>query len=191
MSGKLAAVLYTTIESPLDELLLLGDGVRLYGLVMQAGRKPRTVQPGWKREPTAFADVETQLHEYFTGERTNFELELDPRGTPFQQRIWQALREIPYGETSSYGELAARIGRPSAARAVGAANGANPIAVIIPCHRLIGASGALTGYAGGVDRKQALLELEAGSYAAAGRWRRQVKLAIEPRTSVGTIVSAR
>lgn len=184
-------MLYTTIESPLGELLLLGDRVRLHGLAMQAGRKPKSVQPGWKREPAAFADVETQLHEYFTGERTSFELELDPSGTPFQQRIWQALREIPYGETSSYGELAARIGRPSAARAVGAANGANPIAVIIPCHRLIGANGALTGYAGGVERKRALLDLEARSYAAAGRWRRQVKLAIEPRISVGTIVSAR
>jgi methylated-DNA-[protein]-cysteine S-methyltransferase len=158
---------------------------------MQAGRKARTVQPGWKREPAAFADVETQLHEYFSGERTSFDLELEPRGTPFQHRVWQALRQIPYGETMRYGELAERIGRPAAARAVGAANGANPIAVIIPCHRLIGANGALTGYAGGVERKQALLDLEARSYAAAGLWRRQVKLAIEPRTSVGTIVSAR
>jgi len=184
-------VLYTTIESPLGELLLLGDGVRLHGLAMQAGRKARTVQPGWKREPAAFADVETQLHEYFSGERRSFDVVLEPRGTPFQQRVWQALREIAYGETMRYGELAERIGRPAAARAVGAANGANPIAVIIPCHRLIGANGALTGYAGGVERKQALLDLEARSYAAAGLWRRQVKLAIEPRTSVGTIVSAR
>ena len=109
-------MLYTTIESPLGELLLIGDGVRLHGLAMQAGRKPERFSPAGSGS-AAFADVETQLHEYFTGERTSFELELDPRGTPFQQRIWQALREIPYGETSSYGELAARIGRPSAARA--------------------------------------------------------------------------
>ncbi len=185
-------MLYATIESPLGELLLLGDGVRLHGLAMQAGSKPRTVRPGWKREPTAFADVETQLHEYFIGERTSFDLELEPKGTLFQRRVWEALLQIAYGETISYGELADRIGRPTAARAVGAANGANPIAVIIPCHRLIGANGTLTGYAGGVERKQALLELEARSYAVAGgRWRRQVKLAIEPMTSVGTIVSAR
>jgi len=166
-------VLYTTIESPLGDLLLHGDGVRLHGLAIQAGRQPGTVEPGWQRDPTAFTDVERQLLEYFSGERTSFELELEPRGTPFQRQVWQALRQIVYGETMPYGELAARIGRPSAARAVGAANG------------------ALTGYAGGVERKQALLDLEARSYAAAGLWRRQVKLAIEPRTSVGTIVSAR
>ena len=184
-------MLYTTIESPLGDLLLHGDGVRLDGLAIQAGRQPGTVEPSWQRDPTAFTDVERQLLEYFSGERASFELELEPRGTPFQRQVWQALRQIVYGETMPYGELAARIGRPSAARAVGAANGANPIAVIIPCHRLIGANGALTGYAGGIERKQTLLDLEARSYAAAGRWRRQVRLAIEPRTSVGTIVSAR
>ncbi|HEV8102739.1 MAG TPA: hypothetical protein VGP69_03280 [Gaiellaceae bacterium] len=90
---------YTTIESPLGELLLHGNRFVLHGLAMQTGRKPRTVRPGWKREPTAFAEVETQLHEYFSGERTSFDLELEPRGTPFQHRVWQALRQIPYGET--------------------------------------------------------------------------------------------
>ncbi len=185
-------MLYTTIDSPLGELLLLGDGAALHGLAMQAGSKPRTVHPGWQWEPTAFTAEVRQLHEYFNGERMSFELELEPRGTLFQRRVWDALLQIAYGETMTYGELAGRIGSPTAARAVGAANGANPIAVIIPCHRLVGASGALTGYAGGVDRKRALLELEAArDYATAGRWRRQVKPAIEPTISVGTIVSAR
>ncbi|HYM67200.1 MAG TPA: methylated-DNA--[protein]-cysteine S-methyltransferase, partial [Patescibacteria group bacterium] len=106
-----------------------------------------------------------QLGEYFAGRRTDFDVPLEMEGTPFQLRVWEALREIGYGETISYGELARRIGNPSASRAVGMANGCNPIAVIVPCHRVIGANGTLTGYGGGVERKRLLLDLEARATA--------------------------
>lgn len=154
--------LYTTLESPIGELLLLGDGRTLHGLYMQQGRRPIAVGPAWERSADAFADVQTRLHEYFAGERTTFDLPLTLDGTAFECRVWRALGEIPYGETISYGELARRIGQPSAARAVGLANGRNPIAVIVPCHRVIGANGTLTGYGGGLERKRILLELECG-----------------------------
>ena len=153
---------YTTVESPIGELLLLGDGGALRGLYMQEGRKPGTVSRGWARDPEAFAAVREQLGEYFAGDRRSFDLPLEPAGSPFQLQVWRALREIDYGETLSYGELARRIGRPNAPRAVGAANGANPLSVVIPCHRLVGADGTLTGYGGGIERKRLLLDLEAG-----------------------------
>ena len=159
MSG---ALLHTTVESPIGELLLLGDGGALRGLYMREGRKPGTVPRGWARDPEAFVEVRTQLGEYFAGERRSFDLPLEPAGSPFQLQVWRALREIGYGETLSYGELARRIGRPNAPRAVGAANGANPLSVVIPCHRLVGADGTLTGYGGGIERKRRLLDLEAG-----------------------------
>ncbi len=154
---------HTTIESPVGDLLLIGDGERLLGLHMQAGRRPGHVPPDSKTASEPFAAAREQLGEYFAGERTDFELPLAPVGTPFQEEVWSALREIPYGETASYGELAERIGRPSAARAVGMANGRNPISIIVPCHRVIGATGELTGYAGGVERKRLLLDLEGGA----------------------------
>ncbi|HYM54367.1 MAG TPA: methylated-DNA--[protein]-cysteine S-methyltransferase [Solirubrobacteraceae bacterium] len=154
-----------TIDSPIGELLLLGDGEALHGLYMQAGRRPISVAPGWERSPGAFAGVAEQLGEYFAGRRTDFDVPLEMEGTPFQLRVWEALREIGYGETISYGELARRIGNPSASRAVGMANGCNPIAVIVPCHRVIGANGTLTGYGGGVERKRLLLDLEARATA--------------------------
>ena len=108
----------------------------------------------------ALAGVRAQLAEYFAGERTRFDLELAPAGTPFQLEVWEALRRIPYGGTRSYGELAAELGRPGSARAVGAANARNPISIVVPCHRVVGSAGALTGYAGGVEAKRALLDLE-------------------------------
>ena len=114
--------------------------------------------PGWVRDP--LPDATDQLRAYFAGSLARFELRLAPRGTPFQRGVWDALTEIPYGTTTSYGALAARIGRPGASRAVGAANGRNPLPVVIPCHRVIGADGTLTGYGGGLERKQALLGLE-------------------------------
>ncbi|AKU19220.1 cysteine methyltransferase [Luteipulveratus mongoliensis] len=118
-------------------------------------------------EDDALAEtVEIQLRAYLAGERDDFDLPLAPHGTPFQQKVWQALLQIPYGETVTYGELAARIGSPAASRAVGLANGRNPISVIVPCHRVIGADGSLTGYGGGLERKQALLELEREHAAA-------------------------
>jgi methylated-DNA-[protein]-cysteine S-methyltransferase len=121
--------------------------------------------PHWRRDPEALRAAAEQLRSYFAGELTGFDLPLAPSGTDFQQRVWAALREIPYGRTVSYAELAVAVGRPGAARAVGAANGRNPIAIVIPCHRVIGSAGALTGYGGGLDRKRLLLDLE----AAAGR----------------------
>jgi methylated-DNA-[protein]-cysteine S-methyltransferase len=157
------ALLHTTIESPVGELLLVGDGERLFGLHMQAGRRPGHVPPDSKAASEPFGAAREQLGEYFAGERTEFDLPLAPVGTPFQEEVWSALREIPYGQTASYGELAERIGRASASRAVGMANGRNPISIVVPCHRVIGASGALTGYAGGVERKRFLLELERGN----------------------------
>jgi len=106
--------------------------------------------------------VKRQLEEYFAGKRTTFDVSLAPEGAPFEREVWRALEEIPYGETVSYGEIARRVGQPTAARAVGTANGHNPIAVIVPCHRVIGADGSLTGYGGGLERKRLLLELERG-----------------------------
>jgi methylated-DNA-[protein]-cysteine S-methyltransferase len=155
-------LLYTSVESPIGELLLLGDGQVLSGLYMQGGRKPIAIGPRWRCSSAAFGQVQAQLLQYFAGERAAFDVSVTMRGDPFERLVWRALRDIPYGETVSYGEVARRIGHPSAARAVGLANARNPIAIIVPCHRVIGADGTLTGYAGGLERKRALLELEAG-----------------------------
>ncbi|MGH2730555.1 MAG: methylated-DNA--[protein]-cysteine S-methyltransferase [Actinomycetota bacterium] len=147
---------YTTITSPIGDLLLASDGRALTDLHMA----PFEVPSGWQRDESRFEDVVAQLTAYYTGSRKTFDVALNPTGTPFQRRVWEGLSAIPYGETVSYGELARRIGKPKAVRAVGRANGANPIAVIIPCHRVIGANGTLTGYGGGLDRKAKLLALE-------------------------------
>jgi methylated-DNA-[protein]-cysteine S-methyltransferase len=157
------STLYTTLESPIGELLVAGDGEALRGLYLQAGPSAISVPALWRRADEPFAAARDQLGEYFAGERSSFDLALGGAGTPFQERVWRALLEIPYGETSSYGELARRIGRPDAVRAVGLANGRNPISIIVPCHRVIGADGALTGYAGGLERKRFLLDLEANT----------------------------
>jgi methylated-DNA-[protein]-cysteine S-methyltransferase len=134
---------------------------------MQEGRTAASINPEWRSADEPFADVRRQLCEYFDGERDAFDLPLEMSGTPFQRRVWQALQQIPYGETTTYGELARRMGRPAASRAVGLANGRNPIAVIVPCHRVIGSDGSLTGYGGGLERKRLLLDLEAGRGAPA------------------------
>ena len=156
------AQLYAQLESPLGELLLVGDGRALTRLHMQAGRARLAVDRGWTYAPEAFARVRAQLEEYFAGERRGFaDIPLELRGSGFQRRVWRALTEIPYGETISYGELARRVGQPGQARAVGTANARNPIAVIVPCHRVIGADGSLTGYGGGLPLKRKLLEHEA------------------------------
>ncbi len=153
---------YDTIDSPLGELLLVGARSSLTGLYMQEGRRPGEIGAGWRRAREPLAEAREQLGEYFAGERTDFDLAVSPAGSAFERRVWAELHTIPYGATLTYGELAARIGRPNAARAVGAANGRNPIAVVTPCHRIVGGGGALTGYAGGIDRKRFLLALEAG-----------------------------
>jgi methylated-DNA-[protein]-cysteine S-methyltransferase len=146
-------------DEPLRRLCFTGEGVR---------RPPGPIDPAWRRDDDAFEPVRTQLREYFDGERQTFELALDLIGSEWERRVWGALREIPYGETRSYGELAATLGTDGAARAVGLANGRNPIAVIVPCHRVIGADGSLTGFGGGLPRKRTLLDLEAGRLALIG-----------------------
>jgi methylated-DNA-[protein]-cysteine S-methyltransferase len=158
----MSQTIYTTMPSPIGDLLLTGDGRALTRLQMS----PFTIDPSWQRDDDALHDYVVQLEEYFAGERRDFDIPLQPAGTPFQQRVWAALCEIPYGETWSYLQLATRVGNPKACRAVGLANGRNPIAVVVPCHRVIGATGSLTGYGGGIDRKRLLLDLERPEAAA-------------------------
>jgi methylated-DNA-[protein]-cysteine S-methyltransferase len=153
--------IYLTQDSPIGELLLVGEpagGVTLTSVSVTGQRHAPQPRPDWQLDPGAFADVTRQLEAYFAGELTVFDLDLAPRGTPFQQRIWQALDSVPYGTTITYGELAAQLGvPPERVVALGAAIGANPLLIIRPCHRVIGADGTMRGYAGGVERKQWLL----------------------------------
>ncbi len=153
--------LFSYFDSPIGPLLLTSDGIHLTGLFMETGGGNHS-NVGWVMDATAepLAATRRQLSEYFAGSRRSFDLPLRLQGTPFQQRVWRELREIPYGETWSYGQLAARIGKPGASRAVGLANGRNPISILVPCHRVIGADGSLTGYGGGLERKQWLLAHE-------------------------------
>ncbi len=148
---------YATLGSPIGELLLTADGGRLSRLFMS----PFEIDPRWVRDEPALAEPARQLAEYFAGERTEFALEPAPAGTDFQQRVWRRLLEIPYGQTTTYGALARELGNPRSVRAVGLANGRNPISIVVPCHRVIGADGSLVGYGGGLERKRALLALEA------------------------------
>jgi methylated-DNA-[protein]-cysteine S-methyltransferase len=152
---------YTYYDSPLGDLLLIGDDGGLSGLYMQTTRYPVRVSRDWTRADDGFVEVREQLTEYFAGTRREFDLRLNARGSRFQKQVWDALVEIPYGETASYGQIALRVGVPDGARAVGLANGQNPISIIVPCHRVIGADGSLTGYGGGLPAKQFLLSLEA------------------------------
>ena len=151
---------YNYIDSPIGPLLLSGTEEYLYGLYFSTGSKARGPDPQWQQSDAVFVSAKTQLDEYFAGERKVFNLALSPKGTPFQQSVLAALQDIPYGETRSYGEVAAAIGNPKSVRAVGSANGNNPIALIIPCHRVIGSNGSLTGFGGGLETKRFLLELE-------------------------------
>ena len=155
-----AVLRWCEIDSPVGPLLLAGDEAGLRLVHFQGGTAPRIVPSHWVADPAFFASVCTQLGEYFARRRREFDVPLAPAGTPFQCAVWQALLAIPYGETWSYGELARRIGLPGGARAVGLANGANPLPIIIPCHRVIGADGSLTGFGGGLPIKRALLALE-------------------------------
>ena len=147
------------IDSPIGPLTLAGDDV-LTHLVMHDQSHPPAGREDWDDDPAAFADVVEQLGAYFAGELTDFDLALDMRGTDFQRRVWDGLRQIPYGETWSYAQLAEKVGNRKACRAVGLANGRNPVGIIVPCHRVIGANGTLTGYGGGLDRKAWLLAHE-------------------------------
>jgi methylated-DNA-[protein]-cysteine S-methyltransferase len=156
---------YLMTKSPVGELLLVGEettnGVALTSVSMTGQRYAPAPRDAWRRSPETFADATGQLEAYFAGERTGFDLDLAPRGTPFQQRIWRALDSVRYGTTITYGELAAQLGVPrDRVVALGAAVGANPLLIVRPCHRVIGADGTMRGYAGGVERKQWLLSHE-------------------------------
>ncbi len=154
-------VLATTIDSPVGPLRVAADASGLVALVFPRNRHPARGADAWREgDSTLLRDARRQLAEYFAGRRRTFDLPLSPRGTEFQRRVWMALATIPYGETLSYAQLAAKLGSPSASRAVGAANGRNPLPIVLPCHRVIGADGSLTGFGGGLPTKQFLLKLE-------------------------------
>ena len=161
-------VRYTWHASPIGALLLAGEDDALALLGFPSGSMARAPEPGWRRDDTSFAEARRQLAAYFGGELRDFDLPLAPRGTAFQLQVWQALRAIPYGSTCSYAALAAAIGKPTAMRAVGNANGRNPLPVIVPCHRVIGRDGSLTGFGGGLPAKSFLLALERGDALRTG-----------------------
>ncbi|MDJ0940413.1 MAG: methylated-DNA--[protein]-cysteine S-methyltransferase [Woeseiaceae bacterium] len=152
---------YCYHDTPIGELLLAGDEDALALIGFPKGSMRRDPEPDWIYNEKPFTDAARQLDEYFAGERRDFDLPLRLSGTEFQVSVLSELQKIPYGETTSYSDIATRIGRPKAVRAVGAANGRNPIPIIVPCHRVIGQSGDLTGFGGGLDTKEALLRLEA------------------------------
>ncbi len=154
------ATSYCVMQSPVGRLLLAGDAHALTYLSFQDGRHPINPDPQWTYSETPFQQPIQQLKEYFSGKRKTFTIKLASKGTPFQQEVWQALLSIPYGQTLSYGQIAQAIGKPKAVRAVGAANGQNPVSIIVPCHRVIGSNGKLVGYGGGLSIKEALLTHE-------------------------------
>ncbi|HZU71164.1 MAG TPA: methylated-DNA--[protein]-cysteine S-methyltransferase [Acidimicrobiales bacterium] len=156
------ATVTSRVDSPIGPLLLIGRGGALVGVHMHKQRHMPAPDAAWPSDDRALAGVADQLRAYFAGDLKEFDVDIVFDGTPFQCRVWGALRDIPYGETVSYGTLAAAVGRRGAARAVGAAVGRNPVSIIVPCHRVVGADGSLTGFGGGLDRKQFLLGLESG-----------------------------
>lgn len=153
-------IFHTTMQSPVGPLLMAADDDGLRVIHFVNGRRPRRPSREWVENARPFKDVIAQLKEYFAGKREEFEVPLVLDGTEFQMRVWSNLQTIPYGKTTSYGEIARKIGSPEGARAVGLANGQNPIPIIIPCHRVIGSNGDLTGFGGGLPIKKKLLELE-------------------------------
>ena len=173
---------YHHLDTPIGTVLIAGDAEAIRRIAFPKNGKPVRPEPAWAHSARGpIGEAVRQLRDYFAGRRTEFDLPLAPEGTPFQRAVWRQLQDIPYGETISYGELARRVGNPKASRAVGSANGANPIPIVIPCHRVIAASGKLGGFGGGLPVKQALLDLEthtlagslasslAGNRAVAGR----------------------
>ena len=153
-------IYFDEIDSPVGPLRLIADAGGLREMLFEKETHPTIMRPEWVRASKPLARAHRQLDEYFAGKRQTFDLTLNPHGTPFQLSVWMQLRQIPYGTTISYGELARRVGNPAASRAVGAANGRNPLSIIVPCHRVIGASGKLTGFGGGLPTKEFLLGLE-------------------------------
>ena len=162
MTTALHAMTYRTIESPFGPMTLAGSGSTLMRLVIAGQRREPDCSDWHHADEQAFPDVAAQLCAYFGGETTEFDVELCLVGTDFQHRVWAAVQSIPYGQTRSYAQIAEQVGSPRASRAVGFAVGRNPVPIIVPCHRVVGAAGRLTGYVGGIDRKKALLRLEAG-----------------------------
>jgi methylated-DNA-[protein]-cysteine S-methyltransferase len=155
---------YDLYESPQGQMLLVADGEGLSGVYFDGQKYLPRVEQEWRRDAryAPLSQAKRELAEYFGGERECFETALAPEGTPFQQDVWKAISTVGFGETITYGELARRTGCPGSARAAGAATGRNPVSIIVPCHRIVGSNGSLTGYAGGLDRKRALLALESG-----------------------------
>ena len=158
-------ILHTTIKNTLGRILLVSNGSALTGLFFQDGKHRPTPGPGWQSAPDhpLFIEVESQLMEYLSGNRLHFEIPHQSQGTPFQKIVWEVIGTIPYGVTASYRDIATKAGNPNAARAVGTAVGRNALSIIIPCHRVIGQNGTLTGYGGGLERKKLLLDLEKGA----------------------------
>jgi len=159
---------FARIASPLGPLVAVAEGDALAALDFTDAKYARSPEPSWIEDPAwpVLRACAAQLAEYFAGERGRFDLPLDPRGTPFRKRVWAEIAKVPYGETMTYAELARRAGAPGSARAAGAATGRNPLAIVVPCHRIVATSGALTGYAGGLARKEYLLALEGAPLAA-------------------------
>jgi methylated-DNA-[protein]-cysteine S-methyltransferase len=153
---------YARLKTPLGTLIAIAAGGVVTGLHFDGGRHAPEIAPEWREDPYAspLRECAEQLADYFAGKRQCFDLPVAPRGTPFQQRVWREIAKVPYGATITYAELALRAGAPGSARAAGAATGRNPVAIVVPCHRIVGAGGALTGYAGGLPRKEKLLALE-------------------------------
>ena len=163
------AIYFERIDSPLGAMLLASDGTAVTGAWFDDQRYPPAIDARWarRRDLPVLRRAAATLAEYFSGERTVFDIALAPAGTPFQRAVWDQIFRVPYGETIAYRDLAARAGRPEAVRAAGAATGRNPLSIFVPCHRIVGADGSLTGYAGGLDRKRALLALERQDLVAA------------------------
>jgi methylated-DNA-[protein]-cysteine S-methyltransferase len=172
------STIFTSMDSPIGELTIASDDGSITGIHMHEQRHLKEIPAAYRRDDRGLAHAAEQLNAYFAGELLAFELPTTMRGTEFQRRVWAALCEIPYGETISYGELARWVGNPKASRAVGLANGRNPVAIVVPCHRVIGADGSLTGYGGGLERKVWLLEHEARHRSGPGH---QARLDLEPQ----------
>jgi len=153
-------IVYSTLESPVGKILIEADEGGIRGIYPASHRAKVQPQAHWRQDEAALADAREQLDAYFRGDLHDFSLPLNPQGTVFQCQVWKQLEAIPYGSTRSYGEIARALGKPTASRAVGAANGRNPISIVVPCHRVVGQDGSLTGYAGGLEMKQTLLGLE-------------------------------
>ena len=167
---------HAVVASPLGPVTVVGEDGRLAGLFLDGQRHRPPADRLGERDDTTLPALQEQLVAYLAGELHDFDVALAPLGTPFQAEVWAALRRVPYGTTTTYGALAAAVGRPSAVRAVGAANGRNPYCLVVPCHRVVGAGGSLTGYAGGLDRKRFLLDLERRSAAAGAGGAEQLPL---------------